>query len=115
MTERKIRHISHTLKDLMTIIDGEKFLEMLAKRVQGIQYEADMIKHDSYSDEPPIGWDIQRLYVHLAAREWDSVAGYRERTISDRNTAALHLGKAILDALEQTLIEPRFRDGYGDE
>jgi hypothetical protein len=115
MTERKIRHISHTLEDLLEIIDGDKFLEALAQRVQGIQYEADMIKHHSYSDEPPSGWDIQRLHVHLHAREWDGVAGDQERTISDRNTAALHLGKAILDALEQTLIEPRFRDGYGDE
>jgi hypothetical protein len=115
MTERKTRHISHTLEDLLTIIDAEKFLQALAHRVQGIQYEADMIKHGSYSDEPPSGWDIQRLHVHLAAREWDSVAGYQDRTISDRSTAALHLGKAILDALEQTLIEPRFRDGYGDE
>ncbi len=115
MTERKTRHISHTLEDLLAIIDSEKFLEALAKRVQGVQYEADLIKHDSYSDEPPSGWEIERLHAHLAAREWDSVAGYQERTISDRNTAALHLGKAILDALEQTLIEPRFRDGYGDE
>ncbi len=115
MTERKTRHISHTLEDLLEIIDVEKFLEALAHRVQGIQYEADMIKHGSYSDEPPSGWDIERLHVHLQAREWDSVAGHQERTISDRNTAALHLGKAILDALEQTLIEPRFRDGYGDE
>ncbi len=115
MTERKTRHISHTLEDLLTIIDSEKFLEALAHRVQGIKYEADLIKHHSYSDEPPSGWDIERLHVHLAAREWDGIAGYQERTISDRNTAALHLGKAILDALEQTLIEPRFRDGYGDE
>lgn len=115
MTDYKTRHISHTLEDLLTIIDSEKFLEALAHRVQGIQYEADMIKHGSYSDEPPSGWNIQQLHVHLQAREWDSVAGYQERTISDRNTAALHLGKAILDALEQTLIEPRFRDGYGDE
>jgi hypothetical protein len=115
MTERKTRHISHTLEDLLTIIDSEKFLEALAKRVQGVQYEADLIKHDSYSDEPPSGWDIQQLHVHLAAREWDGIAGYQDRTISDRNTAALHLGKSILDAIEQTLIEPRFRDGYGDE
>jgi len=115
MTEYKTRHISHTLEDLLEIIDGEKFFEALAQRVQGVQYEADMIKRGSYSDEPPSGWDIQRLHVHLAAREWDSVAGYQERTISDRSAAAMHLGKAILDALEQTLIEPRFRDGYGDE
>jgi hypothetical protein len=115
MTERKTRHISHTLEDLLEIIDGEKFLEALTQRVQGIQYEAEMIKHGSYSDEPPSGWDIQRLHMHLAVRKWDSVAGYQERTIGDRSTAALHLGKAILDALEQTLIEPRFRAGYGDE
>ena len=115
MTEHKTRHISHTLEDLLEIIDSEKFFERFAKSVQGIQYEADLIKHASYSDEPPSGWDIQRLHVHLTARDWGSVAWYQERTISDRNTAALHLGKALLDALEQTLIEPRFRDGYGDE
>jgi hypothetical protein len=115
MTEYKTRHISHTLEDLLEIIDGEKFLEALAHRVQGIQYEADLIKYDQFDDEPPSGWEIERLHVHLAAREWDGIAGYQDLTISDRNTAALHLGKAILDALEQTLIEPRFRDGYGDE
>jgi hypothetical protein len=114
MTDYKTRHISHTLEDLLEIINGDQFFEALAKRVQGIQYEADMIKYDQDADEIRHGWEIERLHVHLAAREWDGIAGYQERTISDRNTAALHLGKAILDALEQTLIEPRFRDGYGD-
>ncbi len=114
MTEYKTRHISHTLEDLLEIIDAEKFLEALAQRVQGIQYEADMIKHGSYSDEPPSGWDVYRLHTHLQATQPDGFAGYEARTISDRNTAAFVLGRAILDTLWTVFIEPRFRDGHGD-
>ena len=114
MTEYKTRTISHELQELIELIDSERFAELLSKRIKGIQYEADMVRYDHHSDEEPHGWDIQRLHLHLHATQPDGFAGYELRTISDRNTAALALGRAILDTLEVTFIEPRFRDGYGD-
>ena len=114
MTEYKTRTISHTLVELIDLIDSERFAEVLSKRILGIQYEADMVKHDHYSDEEPNGWDVYRLHTHLQATQPDGFAGYEAHTISDRNTAAFVLGRAILDTLWTVFIEPRFRDGHGD-
>ena len=114
MTDYKTRTIGHTLKELIELIDSEKFAEALSKRIQGVQYEADMIKYYHHSDEEPNPWEIQRLHMHLHTHEPDGFAGYETRTISDRNTAALALGKAILDTLETVFIEPQFLDGYGE-
>lgn len=105
MTEYKTSTISHNLQELIDLIDSEKFAEVLSKRILGIQYEADMVKHDHYSDEEPNGWDVYRLHGDLITTDG---------TISDRNTAAFVLGRAILDTLETVFIEPRFREGYGD-
>ena len=114
MTEYKTRTIGHTLEELIELIDTEKFAQALSKRIQGIQYEADMVKHDHYSDEEPNGWEVQKMHMHLHTMEPDNFAGFEPRTISDRNTAALALGRAILDTLETVFIEPRFIDGYGE-
>lgn len=114
MTDYKTRTISHTLAELIDLIDSERFAEVLSKRIQGVQYEAEMVKHHHYSDEEPHGWDIQRLHTHLQAMQPDGFAGYEAHTISDRQTAALALGRAILDTLEEVFIEPRFREGYGE-
>jgi len=105
MTEYKTRTINHNLQELIDLIDSERFAEVLSKRIQGVQYEADMVRYDHYSDEEPNGWEIDRMHGDLI-----TTGG----TISDRNTAALALGKAILDTLEEVFIEPRFREGYGD-
>lgn len=105
MTEYKTRTISHNLQDLLELIDSEKFAEVLSKRIQGIQYEADMVKHDQFDDEIRHGWEIERMHGYLIMTDC---------TISDRNTAALALGRAILDTLEDVFIEERFLDGYGD-
>ena len=105
MTEYKTRTISHTLEELIKMIDSEKFTEELSKRIQGIYYEADMIKHNQYDDEAPHGWEVCKLHG-------DSVM--TEGTISCRQTAALALGRAILDTMETVFIEPRFLDGYGE-
>ncbi len=114
MTEYKTRTISHDLQELIELLDSEKFAEELSKRIQGIQYEADMVKFYNHSDEEPNPWEIQSLHLHLHTHEPDVFAGFEPRTISDRNTAALALGKAILGALEQVLIEPQFLDGQGE-
>ena len=114
MTEYKTRTISHELQELIELIDSERFAESLSKRIKGIQYEADMIKHHQYDDEAPHGWEVQKMYLHLHTMQPDGFAGYEPRTISDRNTAALALGRAILDTLETVFIEPRFIDGYGE-
>lgn len=114
MTDYKTRTISHTLNELIELIDSEKFAEALSKRIQGIQYEADMVKYYNHSDEEPNPWEIQKVYMHLHTMQPDNFAGFEPRTISDRNTAALALGKAILDTLETVFIEPRFIDGYGE-
>jgi hypothetical protein len=113
-TEYKTSTISHTLEELIEMIDTEKFAAALSKRIQGIQYEADMIKYDHYSDEKPSTWEIQKLHLHLHTHEPDNFAGFEPRTISDQNSAALALGKAIFAALEQAFIEPQFLDGQGE-
>lgn len=108
----KTRTISHNLQDLIEMIDTEKFAEALSRTIQGVRYEADMVSYHRYDDEPEMPWEIKRLDIELQVTEkggWQKVS----RTICDRNTAALVLGKAILAALEETFIEPRFRDGYG--
>jgi hypothetical protein len=105
--------VSHTLEELIELIDSEKFAESLNRTIQGVRYEADMVLYHRYDDEPELGWEIKRLDFELQVTEKD---GFKKssRTISDRNTAALALGKAILDTLETVFIEPRFRDGYGE-
>jgi hypothetical protein len=109
----KNRTISHDLQELIEMIDTEKFAESLARTIQGVRYEADMVLYHRYDDEPELGWEIKKLDFELQVTEKD---GFKKssRTISDRNTAALVLGKAILDTLEIVFIEPRFRDGYGE-
>lgn len=109
----KNRTISHDLQELIEMIDSEKFAESLARTIQGVRYEADMVLYHRYDDEPELGWEIKKLDFELQVTEKD---GFKKssRTISDRNTAALVLGKAILDTLEIVFIEPRFRDGYGE-
>ena len=109
----KNRTISHDLQELIEMIDSEKFAESLARTIQGVRYEADMVLYHRYDDEPELGWEIKKLDFELQVTEKD---GFKKssRTISDRNTAALVLGKAIFDTLEIVFIEPRFRDGYGE-
>ena len=109
----KNRTISHDLQELIEMIDSEKFAESLARTIQNVRYEADMVLYHRYDDEPELGWEIKKLDFELQVTEKD---GFKKssRTISDRNTAALVLGKAILDTLEIVFIEPRFRDGYGE-
>lgn len=103
--EYKTRTISHNLQDLLELIDSEKFAEVLNKRIWGVQYEAEMVKYTQYDDEIRHGWEIERMYGYLLTKDG---------TISDRNTAAFVLGRAILDTLEDVFIEERFLDGYGD-
>lgn len=105
MTEYKTRTISHNLQDLLELIDSERFAEALNKRIWGVQYEAEMVKYTQYDDEAPHGWEIERIHGDLITTD---------STISCRQTAALALGRAILDTLETVFIEPRFLDGYGE-
>lgn len=105
MTEYKTRTISHNLQDLLELIDSEKFAEVLSKRIWGVQYEAEMVKYTQFDDEAPHGWEVYKLHGDLITTDG---------TISCRQTAALALGRAILDTLEEVFIEPRFIDGYGD-
>lgn len=105
MTEYKTRTISHNLQELIELIDSEKFAEVLSKRIQGIQYEAEMVKYTQFDDEIRHGWEVDRMHGYLIMTDG---------TISDRNTAAFVLGRAILDTLEDVFIEERFLDGYGD-
>jgi hypothetical protein len=103
--EYKTRTISHNLQDLLELIDSERFAEVLNKRIWGVQYEAEMVKYTQFDDEIRHGWEIDRMHGYLIMTDG---------TISDRNTAAFVLGRAILDTLEDVFIEPRFLDGYGD-
>lgn len=103
--EYKTRTISHNLQDLLELIDSEKFAEVLSKRIWGVQYEAEMVKHHQFDDEIRHGWEVYKLHGDLITTDG---------TISCRQTAALVLGRAILDTLEEVFIEPRFIDGYGD-
>lgn len=112
--EYKTRTISHDLQDLIEIIDTEKFAEALSRTIQGVRYEADMVSYHRFDDEPEMPWEIKRLDIELYRNYRDQFFVQRTEVISDRNTAALVLGKAILAALEETFIEPRFRDGYGE-
>ena len=105
MTEYKTRTISHNLQELIELIDSERFAEVLSKRIWGVQYEAEMFKYHQYDDEAPHGWEIERIHGDLITTD---------STISCRQTAALALGRAILDTLETVFIEPRFLDGYGE-
>ena len=105
MTEYKTRTISHNLQELIELIDSERFAEVLSKRIWGVQYEAEMVKYHQYDDEAPHGWEIERIHGDLITTD---------STISCRQTAALALGRAILDTLETVFIEPRFLDGYGE-
>lgn len=110
----KTRTISHDLQELIDLIDTEKFAESLARTIQGLRYEADMVLYHRYDDEPELGWEIKRLDFELYRNYRDQFFVQRTEAISDRNTAALALGRAILDTLEIVFIEPRFRDGYGE-
>lgn len=112
--EYKTRTISHNLQELIEMIDTEKFAEALSRTIQGVRYEADMVLYHRYDDEPEMPWEIKRLDLELYRNYRDQFFVQRTEAISDRNTAALVLGKAILAALEETFIEPRFRDGYGE-
>lgn len=105
MTDYKTRTMSYSLQDIIELIDSEKFAEVLSKRIQGIQYEADMVAYDQFDDEIRHGWEVYKLHVDLIMTD---------KTISCRQTAALALGRAILDTLETVFIEPRFLEGYGD-
>lgn len=105
MTDYKTRTISHNLQDLLDLIDSEKFAEVLSKRIWGIQYEAEMVKYTQFDDEIRHGWEIERMHGDLITTDG---------TISCRQTAALALGRAILDTLDTVFIEPRFLEGYGD-
>lgn len=112
--EYKTRTIQHDLHDLFEMIDTEKFAEALSRTIQGVRYEADMVSYHRYDDEPEMPWEIKRLDLELYRNHRDQFFVQRTEAISDRNTAALVLGRAILDTLEETFIEPRFSDGYGE-
>jgi len=102
MTEYKTRTISHDFEVLREMIDSEKFAEALSKRIWGMQYEAEMVKYDQFDDEIRHGWNVYKLRTTLITTDG---------AIACRHTAAMHLGRAILDTLEQVYIENQFLDG----